>query len=213
MTGPNPDTTYPLPHHQKMVYLKNIIRNPNILVGDYTYYDDLEDPHNFEKNVLYHFDFIGDKLRIGRFCAIASGAKFIMNGGNHETKPISSYPFAIFGQGWEKLQEGADLQAKYPHKGDTVVENDVWIGYEAVIMPGIRIGNGAIVATKSVVTRDVPDYAIVAGNPAQVVKMRFTVAEVEQLLRIAWWNWDHEKISRNLAVINAADVDALAKCR
>ncbi|WP_018476550.1 CatB-related O-acetyltransferase [Pontibacter roseus] len=209
MTGPNPNTLHPLPHHQKLVFLKNIIRNPNIIVGDYTYYDDLEDPHNFEKNVLYHFDFIGDKLRIGRFCAIASGAKFIMNGGNHETAPISSYPFAIFGNGWEKINDGA----AYPHKGDTVVENDVWIGYEAVLMPGVRIGNGAIVATKAVVTKDVPDYAIVAGNPAQVVKMRFAPDKVEKLLQIAWWDWAPEKISRNLETIHAADVEALARCR
>jgi virginiamycin A acetyltransferase len=195
-----------------MVFLKNIIRNPNIIVGDYTYYDDLEDSSNFEKNVLYHFDFIGDKLRIGRFCAIASGVRFIMNGGNHETKPLSTYPFAIFGNGWEVIDEGGDLPAKYPHKGDTIIENDVWLGYEAVIMPGVRVGNGAIVAAKAVVTRDVPDYAIVAGNPAQVMKMRFTAEEIEQLLQIAWWNWDCDKITRNLAVINAADVEALARC-
>lgn len=212
MTGPDPTTTYPLPHHHKLVFLKNIIQNPNIIVGDYTYYDDLGDPLNFEKNVLYHFDFIGDKLYIGKFCAIASGAKFIMNGGNHETKPLSTYPFAIFGNGWEKINAGMDQQAKYPHKGDTVIENDVWIGYEAVLMPGIRVGNGAIVATKAVVTKDVPDYAIVAGNPAQVVKMRFSDAEIEQLLQIAWWDWAPEKISRHIAVINATDVQALATC-
>lgn len=208
MTGPDPNTVFPLPYHQKMVFLKNIIQNPNIQVGNYTYYDDLEDPYNFEKNVLYHFDFIGDKLLIGKFSAIASGVKFIMNGGNHETRPISSYPFQIFEKGWERIA----ASVSYPMKGDTVVENDVWIGTEAVIMPGIRIGNGAVVAAKAVVTKDVPDYAIVAGNPAAVVKMRFSETEIQQLLSIAWWNWDADKITRNLHLIHSADVEALASC-
>ncbi|MFD2246543.1 CatB-related O-acetyltransferase [Pontibacter ruber] len=209
MTGPDPSTVFPLPHHRKLVFLKNIIRNPNIIVGDYTYYDDLEDPYNFEKNVLYHFDFIGDKLLIGKFCAIASGVKFIMNGGNHETKPVSGYPFQIFGHGWERIAE----TVAYPMKGDTVVENDVWIGTEAVIIPGVRIGNGAIVATKAVVTKDVPDYAVVAGNPATVVKMRFPEAEIQQLLSIAWWNWEVDKITRNLHLIHSTDVEALGNCK
>ncbi|MEJ8801308.1 CatB-related O-acetyltransferase [Pontibacter sp. H249] len=208
MNGPDPNLTFPLPHHNKMVFLKNIIQNPNIIVGDYTYYDDLDDPYNFEKNVLYHFDFIGDKLLIGKFCAIASGVKFIMNGGNHETKPVSSYPFSIFGNGWERI---ADSVA-YPIKGNTVVENDVWIGTDAVIMPGVRIGNGAVVAAKAVVTKDVPDYAIVAGNPAVIIKERFSEEQVQQLLSIAWWNWDVEKITRHLHLIHSADIEALANC-
>ncbi|WP_162427942.1 CatB-related O-acetyltransferase [Pontibacter pudoricolor] len=213
MTGPDPGTINPLPHHQKLVFLKNIIQNPNIIVGDYTYYDDLEDPLNFEKNVLYHFDFIGDKLHIGKFCAIASGVKFIMNGGNHETKPVSTYPFAIFGNGWEKITDGVDLKEKYPTKGDTTIGNDVWIGYEAVIMPGVTIGDGAVVATKAVVTKDVPPYSIVAGNPAQIVKMRFPDETIVKLQQIAWWDWDAEKITRNLHLINSDDVEALAACK
>ena len=208
MKGPDPNTIYPLPHHKKLVFLKNIIQSPHIQVGDYTYYDDLEDPYNFEKNVLYHFDFIGDKLLIGKFCAIASGVKFIMNGGNHETKPVSSYPFSIFGGGWESIAGSVS----YPVKGDTVVGNDVWIGTEAVVMPGVRIGCGAVVAAKAVVTKDVPDYAIVAGNPAVVVKTRFSEEHVQQLLSIGWWNWEAEKITRNLHLIHAADVEALATC-
>lgn len=191
-----------------MVFLKNIIQNPNIIVGDYTYYDDLDDPRNFEKNVLYHFDFIGDKLRIGKFCAIASGATFIMNGGNHETAPISSYPFSIFGNSWERIAP----EVKFPFKGDTEIGNDVWIGTAATIMPGVKIGNGAVIASKAVVTKDVPAYAIVAGNPAAVVKMRFPEEQIAQLQSIAWWNWDAEKITRNLYLIHAADVEALAKC-
>jgi len=212
MTGPDPHRIYPLEHHHKLVFLKNIVRNPNIIVGDYTYYDDLQDPYRFEKNVLYHFDFIGDKLLIGKFCAIASGATFVMNGGNHETSPVSTYPFAIFGHGWEKVAEGVNLQEKYPSKGDTVIGNDVWIGMGATIMPGVQVGNGAVVATKAVVTKDVPAYAVVAGNPARVVKMRFSDQEVELLQRIAWWDWDIAKITRNLKVINAADVAALSRC-
>ncbi|SIQ63392.1 CatB-related O-acetyltransferase [Pontibacter lucknowensis] len=211
MPAPDPSNTYPLPHHQNLVFLKNIIQSPNIIVGDYTYYHDMDNPHNFEKNVLYHFDFIGDKLRIGKFCAIASGAKFIMNGGNHETKPISTYPFEIFANGWER--KGGTDASEYPYKGDTVIGNDVWIGYEAVIMPGVKIGNGAIVATKAVVTKDVPDYAIVAGNPAQVVKMRFVESEIAQLLQTAWWDWSVEKITRNLPFIKAADIARLANCK
>ncbi|MER2997282.1 CatB-related O-acetyltransferase [Pontibacter populi] len=213
MAGPDPDTTFPLQHHHKLVFLKNIIQNPNIIVGDYTYYDDLEDPCNFEKNVLYHFDFLGDKLVIGKFCAIGSGATFIMNGGNHETKPVSTYPFAIFGNGWEKITDDVDLKEKYPTKGDTIIGNDVWIGYEAVIMPGVTIGDGAVVATKAVVTKDVPPYSIVAGNPAQVVKMRFQDETIAKLQQITWWDWDAEKITRNLHLINSNDVDALAACK
>lgn len=211
MHGPDPATLHPLPHHRKLVFLKNSITRPNIIVGDYTYYDDLDDAANFERNVLYHFDFIGDRLIIGKFCALASGVKFIMNGGNHETAPVSTFPFAIFGGGWEQLMAGVDIRDKYPSKGDTVVGHDVWIGHEATIMPGVRIGNGAVVATKAVVTRDVPDYAIVAGNPAQLVRYRFDEPTIARLNRLAWWDWPAEKITRHLALLNAADVAALER--
>ncbi|GGG55266.1 CatB-related O-acetyltransferase [Hymenobacter glacieicola] len=211
MHGPDPATLHPLPHHRKLVFLKNYITRPTIIVGDYTYYDDLEDPSNFERNVLYHFDFMGDRLLIGKFCALASGVKFIMNGGNHETAPISTFPFAIFGGGWEQLMAGQDIRDKYPSKGDTVVGHDVWIGHEATIMPGVRIGNGAVVATKAVVTRNVPDYAIVAGNPAQLVRYRFDEDTIARLNRLAWWDWPAEKITRHLALLNAADVAALER--
>ncbi|GAB2786465.1 virginiamycin A acetyltransferase [Hymenobacter luteus] len=209
MHGPDPATLHPLPHHRKLVFLKNSITRSNIIVGDYTYYDDLDDAANFERNVLYHFDFIGDRLIIGKFCALASGVKFIMNGGNHETAPVSTFPFAIFGGGWEQLMAGVDIRDKYPSKGDTVVGHDVWMGHEATIMPGVRIGNGAVVATKAVVTRDVPDYAIVAGNPAQLVRYRFDEDTIARLNRLAWWDWPAEKITRHLALLNAADVAAL----
>ncbi|MBC6698526.1 CatB-related O-acetyltransferase [Hymenobacter sp. BT190] len=209
MHGPDPTTLYPLPHHRKLVFLKNLITRPNIIVGDYTYYDDLEDPANFERNVLYHFDFLGDKLIIGRFCALASGVKFIMNGGNHETAPVSTFPFAIFGGGWETLMANQSVQEKYPSKGDTVVGHDVWLGFEATIMPGVHIGNGAVVATKAVVTRDVPAYAVVAGNPAQVVRYRFDEATIARLQALAWWHWPADKITRHLSLLNAANLEAL----
>ncbi|MBX0289199.1 CatB-related O-acetyltransferase [Hymenobacter sp. HSC-4F20] len=211
MHGPDPTTRYPLPHHRKLVFLKNSITRPNIIVGDYTYYDDLDDAANFERNVLYHFDFIGDRLIIGKFCALASGVKFIMNGGNHETAPLSTFPFAIFGGGWEQLMAGLDIRDKYPSKGDTVVGHDVWIGHEATILPGVRIGNGAVVATKAVVTRDVPDYAVVAGNPAQLIRYRFDEDTIARLNRLAWWDWPVEKITRHLALLNASDVAALER--
>ncbi|RFZ82160.1 antibiotic acetyltransferase [Mucilaginibacter terrenus] len=211
MTGPNPDTRYPLQPYQNLVFLKNFITRPNIVVGDYTYYDDFDNPANFEKNVLYHFDFVGDKLIIGKFCAIASDVKFVMNGANHETSPISTFPFAIFRNGWEKISEGVDIADKYPIKGDTTIGNDVWIGYNATIMPGVKIGNGAIIASKAVVTKDVPAYAIVGGNPAQVVRKRFDDEHIARLEKIAWWNWSAEKITANLLLINSGDIDALEK--
>ncbi len=213
MTDQGPDATmvYPLEHHNKLVFLRNIITRPNIQVGDFTYYDDHEDPYNFEKNVLYHFDFLGDKLIIGKFCAIASGVQFIMNGANHETTPISTYPFAIFEHGWETVNEGADMRRKYPFKGDTVIGNDVWIGYGAVIMPGIKIGNGAIIAAGSVIIKDVPDYAMVGGNPAQPIRMRYDDDTIARLLNITWWHWGIETITKNVKLINSTDVGALER--
>jgi virginiamycin A acetyltransferase len=209
--GPDVAVVHPLASYTNLVFLKNIITRPNIIVGDYTYYDDHDDPYNFEKNVLYHFDFLGDKLVIGRFCAIASGVKFIMNGANHEIKPVSTFPFAIFGNGWEKINEGVDHQSKYPFKGDTVIRNDVWLGYGVTVMPGVKIGNGAIVATNSTVTKDVPDYAVVGGNPTQIIRMRFDEATIARLLKIAWWDWSAEKISENIGLINSGDVDGLER--
>jgi virginiamycin A acetyltransferase len=165
MQGPNKDELFPLTGYNRLCFLKNIIKNPNIIVGDYTYYDDFEHVENFEKNVKYHFDFVGDKLVIGKFCMIASDVKFIMNGANHLSESISSYPFAIFGNGWENAMAGKS----YPNKGDLIVGNDVWIGYNATIMSGIVIGDGAIIATNATVTKDVAPYTIVGGNPAKEI--------------------------------------------
>ena len=205
MQGPNPATAYPTPFPQ-IAFLKNVITRPNIEVGDFTYYDDPDGAHNFENNVLYHFPFIGDRLRIGRFCAIARGARFIMNGANHQMDGISTYPFFIFGHGWESAQP---QPGELPYKGDTVVGNDVWIGYDALIMPGVTIGDGAIIAARSVVTGDVPPYAIVGGNPARVVRERFDAESRRRLLSLAWWDRPVEWISRHLHLIRGGDVAAL----
>lgn len=202
--GPSPDSLYPLPDYQKLVYLKEMIKNPNIIVGDYTYYDDLENPENFERNVLYHFDFIGDKLIIGKFCSIASGVKFIMNGGNHHTNLLTNYPFSIFGKGWEVATPDS-----WPHKGDTCIGNDVWIGYGATILPGVQIGDGAIIGAQAVVTRNVEPYTIVGGNPAEVIRKRFDESTIAELLKIQWWNWEIEKITRHLKVICSGDIKLL----
>lgn len=208
MTGPNPNIKHPIAMHPRVGFLKPLVTSPNIEIGDFTYYDDPDGPDKFaEKCVLHHYDFIGDRLVIGKFCAIAEGARFIMNGANHAMSGFSTYPFNIFGHGWE---EGFDPETWSKEiRGDTIVENDVWIGMDAVIMPGVRIGNGAIVAAKSVVTHDVPPYAIVAGNAAKVVKMRFDDFTVRRLLKAAWWDWPVDKIGRNLDAIRGADISKL----
>ncbi|WP_163265967.1 CatB-related O-acetyltransferase [Chelativorans alearense] len=212
MHGPKPEIKHPIFLHPRVGFLKPLVDKPNIEIGEYTYYDDPDGPDLFaEKCVLHHYEFIGDKLIIGRFCAIAEGARFIMNGANHVLSGFSTYPFNIFGHGWE---EGFDVESwRREVRGDTVVGNDVWIGMEAVIMPGVKIGDGAIIAGRSVVTHDVPPYAVAAGNAAQVVKMRFDELTVRRLLDIAWWNWPADKITRNLDAIrgnNLAKLEAAA---
>lgn len=199
MKTPNPNTSFPLPNYDKLCFLKNIVKNPNIIIGDYTYYDDFEDVSNFEKNVKYHFDFIGDKLVIGKFCMIASGASFIMNGGNHLTEATSAYPFAIFGGAWQNAMKDKD----YPSKGDTVIGNDVWIGHDVTIMPGVYVGDGAIIAAKSVVTKNVEPYTIVGGNPARPIKKRFSEDIILKLLKLQWWNWDIQKITQNVELLTS----------
>lgn len=208
LEGPSPDSKMPLGEESGIVFLKNIIKNPNIQVGDFTYYHDFADPFSFEKNVLYHFDFIGDKLIIGKFCSIAFGVKFIMNGGNHRTDWFTNYPFPIFQNGWEVA-----MPTSWPNKGNTIVGNDVWIGYEATIMPGVRVGDGAIVATKSVVTADVEPYSVVGGNPARLIRKRYEESTVAELLKIQWWNWEHDKITRNVMAICGGDLEQLRNAR
>ncbi len=209
MHGPNSDNKHPMDGFPQVCFIKNTVKNPNIIIGDYTYYDDPENSEDFERNVLYHFPFIGDKLVIGKFCALARGVRFIMNGANHKLSGISTYPFQIFGNGWEKVMPAMD---ELPYKGDTVIGNDVWIGYEALIMPGIKIGNGAIIAARSVVTADVAAYSIVGGNPARQIQARFAPDIVARLEALAWWDWPIETITRALPLIVANDVEALSAC-
>lgn len=207
MPPPDKDQAFPLPHYDRLCFLKNVVKNPNIIVGDYTYYDDFETVENFEKNVKYLFDFTGDQLIIGKFCMIASDVTFIMNGANHLSQSISTYPFAIFGHDWSEAMAGKT----YPNKGNTVVGNDVWIGYGATIMPGVTIGDGAIIATKAVVTKDVAPYTIVGGNPAQAIKKRFSDATIEALLQLRWWDWPIEKITQHVQLLTGNDPEALQK--
>lgn len=204
--GPNPQEKHPMLGFPQICYIKNTVHNPQIEIGDYTYYDDPEDSENFERNVLYLYPFIDDKLIIGKFCAIATGVKFIMNGANHKISGFSTYPFQIFGNGWERV---TPQNEEFPQKGDTVVGHDVWLGYQSMVMPGVHIGHGAIVATGSLVVKDVEPYTVVGGNPARYIKHRFDQNTIDELLAIAWWDWDIEKISRNLEAIVAADINIL----
>ena len=180
---------------ERLCFLKNIITNPNITVGDYTYYDDPESVENFNNNVLYHFDFIGDKLIIGKFCQIATGVKFIMNGANHSIDGFSTFPFSAFGKDWQDTPLTPDF------KGDTVIGNDVWIGYNATIMPGIQIGDGAIIASGSIVTKDVAPYSIIGGNPAKLIRNRFDNETISKLISLAWWDWPFDKITKHAKAI------------
>lgn len=202
---------YPRPHDNQIVYLKNVIKNPNIIVGDYTIYNDfVNDPRDFEKNnVLYHYPINKDKLIIGKFCSIACGTKFMFTSGNHSLKSLSTYTFPIFFDEWNL--DVKNITSAWDNKGDIVIGNDVWIGYEAVIMPGVKIGDGAIVGTRAVVTKDVPPYTIVGGVPARPIRKRFDDETIEKLLKIKWWDWDKEKIEKNISVIQSGEIDKLLK--
>jgi virginiamycin A acetyltransferase len=203
---PAPDTfaVHPVPGWKGTRYLRSIVTNPQIEVGDYSYYDDSRGPEHFEARcVRYLFDFVGDRLIIGKFCAIAQGAQFIMNGANHPLSGFSTFPWSSF-EGWKE-----NAPVEWPHKGNTIIGNDVWIGREAVIMPGVTIGDGAIIGTRAVVAKNVPAYAVAVGNPARIAKRRFDEATVAQLLAIAWWHWPAEAIAANLHAIGGSDLAAL----
>lgn len=194
---------YPRTGDHQTVYLKDVITNPNIEVGEYTMYNDfVNDPREFEKNnVLYHYPINGDKLIIGKFCSIACGAKFLFTSANHKMSSLSTYPFPIFYEEWGL--DAKDIRNAWDNKGDIIIGNDVWIGYEAVIMAGVTIGDGAIIGTRAVVTKDVPPYTIVGGVPAKPIRKRFDDATVERLIKLRWWDWEHEKIAQSIAAIQA----------
>ncbi|PFD98436.1 acetyltransferase [Bacillus cereus] len=205
--NPNPNVKYPIESNKSVHFIKNTITKPNIIVGDYSYYDS-KNGETFEDQVLYHYEIFGDQLVMGKFCCIAPGVTFIMNGANHRMDGFSAYLFNIFGHGWERFTpELSDL----PFKGDMVIGNDVWIGMDATIMPGVKIGDGAIIATKSVVTKDIPPYTIVGGNPAVEIKKRFSDEIINGLLEIKWWHLDIKSISENINAIVSGDMEALKK--
>lgn len=195
---PNPNTIFPLPNINTLTFVKPTIKNPNIVVGDFTYFADTD----FEKHVTHHYDFIGDKLIIGKFCQIGAGVEFVMNGANHQMNAVSTYPFYIFGSWDQSALSKEDL----PFKGDTVVGNDVWIGQNSTILPGVHIGDGAIIGLNSVVTRDVPPYTIVAGNPAKAVRKRFNDELIDLLLKLKWWDKSMEEINALIPLLSCSDL-------
>jgi virginiamycin A acetyltransferase len=201
---PDPATRHPIPAHPRVGFLAPLAEGrANVSVGAWTYADDpagLDD--FFERRVLYHFDFIGDRLEIGRFCAIAEGARFVMNGGGHAADGFSTYPFEIF---------GLSVPPTTATPRDTIIGHDVWIGREAMILPGVTIGHGAIIGAGAVVASDVRPYAVVVGNSAREIRRRFDDATVDALLEIAWWDWPAERIARASAAIRGGDLDALRR--
>lgn len=200
---------YPRTGDKETIYLKHVITNPNITVGDFTMYNDfVNDPMLFEKNnVLYHYPINHDKLQIGKFCSIACGAKFLFNSANHTLSSLSTYPFPLFFEEWG-LEKKSVMKA-WDNKGDIVIGNDVWIGYEAVVLAGVTIGDGAIIGTRAVVTKDVPPYTIVGGVPAKPIKRRFPEETISALLEIQWWNWSEERIARNIGAIQSGNIEQL----
>lgn len=202
-------TVYPRTGDKETIYLKNVITAPAITVGDYTMYNDfVNDPALFEKNnVLYHYPINHDRLVIGKFCSIACGARFLFNSANHTMGSLSTYPFPLFFEEWGL--DRTDVAQAWDNKGDIVIGNDVWIGYEAVIMAGVTIGDGAVIGARAVVTKDVPPYTIVGGVPARPIRLRFLQQTVDALLELAWWDWPKEQIAANLRWIQSGRIDLL----
>lgn len=207
-----PDKTklYPRLGDTQTIYLKNAVQDERIQIGDFTIYNDfIHDPRDFQKNnVFYHYPINQDKLKIGKFCSIACGVKFLMNSANHTLDSLSTYPFPIF---YEEWSHGMSPKKAWDNKGNIVIGNDVWIGYEAIILAGVTIGDGAIIGTRAVVTKDVPPYTIVGGIPAKAIRLRFPKKDIEQLLELKWWDWSIEKISENLLAIQQGDLSSLTK--
>ncbi|WP_295762233.1 CatB-related O-acetyltransferase [uncultured Oscillibacter sp.] len=210
MTIPDPTKSYPRGNDCQTIYLKEAVQGPNVEVGDFTIYNDfVHDPRDFQKNnVLYHYPVNGDKLTVGKFCSIACGAKFLMTSANHAMGSLSTYVFPIF---YEEWGHGMEVTEAWDKRGDIVIGNDVWIGYEAVILSGVTIGDGAIVGARSVVTRDVPPYTIVGGVPARPIRRRFGQETIDALLELRWWDWPLEKLSKNIRAIQHGDLEALLR--
>jgi len=210
MTIPDSKKIYPRIGDTQIVYLKNVIENPNIEIGDFTFYNDfVRDPRDFQKNsVLYHYPINNDKLIIGKFCSIACGVKFLMNSANHTLNSLSSYTFPIFYDEWE---HGISAKESWDNKGDIVIGNDVWIGFEAVVLAGVTIGDGAIIGTRAVVTKDIPPYTIAGGIPAKPIRKRFPDNDITSLLALRWWDWPADKISVSIKYIQSGNIEVLKR--
>lgn len=200
---------YPRPGDTQIVYLQDVVTGPNIEVGAYTIYNDfVHDPRDFEKNnVLYHYPVNGDRLKIGKFCSVACGAKFLFTSGNHSLRSLSTYTFPIFYEQWGL--DSKNIRDAWDNKGDIVIGNDVWIGYEAVILSGVTVGDGAVIGTRAVVTKDVPPYTIVGGVPARPIRRRFDPQTIARLEELRWWDWEEERIARNLSATQSGRPDLL----
>ena len=195
---PDPNVIQPIANVEALTFVKPAIKKTNIIVGDFTYFADKD----FEQHVTHHYDFIGDKLIIGKFCQIAAGVEFVMNGANHQMNASTTYPFYIFGT-WE---QPAPAQSDLPLKGDTVIGNDVWIGQDATILPGVHIGDGAIIGANSVVASDITPYTIVAGNPAKLIRKRFDDELTALLLKFKWWDKSVEEINSLIPILTSGDL-------
>ncbi len=212
MAIPDSNKKYPRTGDKQTVYLKNVIQNPNIEVGEFTFYNDFQnDPCGFERsNVCYHYPINRDKLKIGKFCSIACGARFLLNSANHTLHSLSTYPFPIFYEEWE---HGMNVRDAWDNHGDIVIGNDVWIGYEAVILAGVTVGDGAVIGARAVVTKDVPPYTIVGGVPAKPIRKRFSDADITSLLALKWWDLPVKTISQNLRAIQSGNLKILTEKR
>lgn len=206
---PNPNERFPN-EYGTSCFIKNVVTAPNIFIGDYTYYDDPVDPASFEKNnVLFNYPEFGDKLVIGKFCAIASGTTFIMGPANHRIASVSTYPFHVFGGEWAK--NTPPHLSQLPRKGDIVIGNDVWIGRCSVILPGVTIGDGAIIGAYSLVAGDVEPYSVIGGNPARLIKKRFSDQLIHLLLQLKWWDYPPEELTKLLPLLCDFDLDTVQK--
>ena len=203
------DKIYPRTGDRETVYLKNVVENSNIEIGDYTIYNDfIHDPREFQKNnVLYHYPINKDRLIIGKFCSIACGAKFLFNSANHKMASLSTYTFPLFFEEWGLKKE--NVAQAWDQKGDIMIGNDVWIGYEAVILSVVTIGDGAVIGCRAVVTKDIPPYTIVGGVPAKPIRKRFDEETIKELQKIKWWDWPEEKITEKIQAIQAGDLEGL----
>ncbi|MDE7361863.1 MAG: CatB-related O-acetyltransferase [Oscillospiraceae bacterium] len=208
MNRPDPRAVFPNENIGSLCYIKNVITRPNIIVGEYTYYDDIDGAESFERHVTHHYDFIGDKLIIGKFCAIARGIEFIMNGANHRMNSVTTYPFNIMGGSWGSFPFG-----ETPYKGDTVVGNDVWIGQNVTVLPGVHIGDGAVIGANSVVGSDIPPYCIAVGDPCRVIRKRFDEELIAYLLELKWWDKPIEWIEQNMEALTSGDLSLIRNAK